>query len=545
MLAALLTIAMAAPASAALRVPGVPATVVLPRGAVAASAGTAARTWLVGVAWQGPAAARIARAHGARHVAGRAYEVARDRARPFAAALRARGLLAYAEANRTSTRFQEPPPPEATPVPTPAPVPAPDPLTVVPQAGWRDAVVAGAAAPPVGPTSPLIAFVDSQLDVNHPEVVGSNTTSTGGRPLSDFHGTATATVAAAPQNGVGFIGIWPDARALNVPLPSEISCADSARQISEAVAAGAAVINMSYGSSAACRTEYEAIQRAIARGVVPVAAAGNEFGDGNPAEFPASLPHVLTVAATGPDDRATYFSNQNSAVDLSAPGEDILAGVPTAFDPDGNPDGFALVSGTSFSAPMVSAAVAWIRAARPELTPDQAAQVVRLGARDVGKPGWEASTGFGVLNLPGALTHAAPAADPDEPNDDLEFVNGRVLGPRAKPIFTGAPTVLVGSLDRFEDPIDVYRVIVPAGATVQVRVRPAYGDPDLSVFTPAAATVTRTRGLVARSHRRGRRTDGLRLRNRTGRRETRFVVVAIDDRVKSLDAGYTLRIRRL
>jgi hypothetical protein len=57
--------------------------------------------------------------------------------------------------------------------------------------------------------------------------------------------------------------------------------------------------------------------------------------------------------------------------------------------------------------------------------------------------------------------------------------------------------------------------------------------------------VTRTRGLVARSHRRGRRTDGLRLRNRTGRRETRFVVVAIDDRVKSLDAGYTLRIRRL
>src|SRR6185295_13408875 len=189
-------------------------------------------------------------------------------------------------------------------------------------------------------------------------------------------------------------------------------------------------------------------------------------------------------------------------------------------------------------------AVAWIRAARPELTPYQAAQVVRLGARDVGKPGWEASTGFGVLNLPGALTHAAPAADPDEPNDDLEFVNGRVLGPRAKPIFTGAPTVLVGSLDRFEDPIDVYRVIVPAGATVQVRVRPAYGDPDLSVFTPAAATVTRTRGLVARSHRRGKRTDGLRIANTTNRAETRFVVVAVDDGVQSLDAGYTLRIRR-
>ena len=351
-------------------------------------------------------------------------------------------------------------------------------------------------------------------------------------------------MAAAPQNGVGIIGIWPNARALNLPLPGEISCADSARQISEAVRLGAAVVNMSYGSSAACRTEYEAIQRAIARGVVPVAASGNEFSQGNPAEFPASLPHVLTVAATGPDGRATYFSNQGSAVDLSAPGEDVLAGVPTAFDPDGNPDGFALVSGTSFSAPMVSAAVAWVRAARPDLTADQAAQVVRLGARDVGKPGWDASTGFGILNLPGALAHAAPVADPDEPNDDLEFVNGRVLGARAKPIFTGAPTTLVGSLDRFEDPIDVYRIRVPARTTVQVRVRPAYGDPDLSVYTPAAATVTRSRGLVARSHRRGKRTDGLRIANTTNRAETRFVVVAVDDGVQSLDAGYTLRIRR-
>ena len=42
------------------------------------------------------------------------------------------------------------------------------------------------------------------------------------------------------------------------------------------------------------------------------------------------------------------------------------------------------MSGTSFSSPMVAAAVAWVRAARPELTPFQAAQVVRLGARDVG-----------------------------------------------------------------------------------------------------------------------------------------------------------------
>ncbi len=60
---------------------------------------------------------------------------------------------------------------------------------------------------------------------------------------------------------------------------------------------GAAVINMSYGSQSLCRAEYNALQLAVRRGIVPVAAAGNEFDSGNPLEFPASLPHVLTVAA--------------------------------------------------------------------------------------------------------------------------------------------------------------------------------------------------------------------------------------------------------
>ena len=141
---------------------------------------------------------------------------------------------------------------------------------------------------------------------------------------------------------------------------------------------------------------------------MPVAAAGNEFENGNPLEFPASLAHVITVGAIGPDDKPTGFSNESGAVDLSAPGIGILTAVPAAFDPDGTPDGFAVLDGTSFASPMVAAAIAWVRAARPELTPFQAGQVVRLGARDVGEPGYENATGFGVLNMPGrAVARAA------------------------------------------------------------------------------------------------------------------------------------------
>ena len=166
------------------------------------------------------------------------------------------------------------------------------------------------------------------------------------------------------MNGVGIVGVWPGARALNVPLPSNaLTCSASATGVQQAIDAGASVINMSYGSQSLCRAEYNALQRAVSRGIVPVAAAGNEFASGNPPEFPASLPHVLTVAAVNASLNASSFSNANQAVDLSAPGENIMTAVPPGFDTaDGTQDGFMALDGTSFSAPMVAAAVAWVRA---------------------------------------------------------------------------------------------------------------------------------------------------------------------------------------
>ena len=80
------------------------------------------------------------------------------------------------------------------------------------------------------------------------------------------------------------------------------------------------MINMSYGSPSRCAAEWVQIYFAVAKGIIPVAAAGNEFESGNPLEFPASLPHVVTVAATTPHDKSASFSNANDAVDLSAPG---------------------------------------------------------------------------------------------------------------------------------------------------------------------------------------------------------------------------------
>ncbi len=76
---------------------------------------------------------------------------------------------------------------------------------------------------------------------------------------------------------------------------------------------------MSYGSEGLCYPEYVALQFAVARGIIPVAAAGNEFAEGNPLEFPASLPHVLTVAAVGPDNKSSLLLERERARSTSPP----------------------------------------------------------------------------------------------------------------------------------------------------------------------------------------------------------------------------------
>jgi hypothetical protein len=353
---------------------------------------------------------------------------------------------------------------------------------------------------------------------------------------------------------MGILGVWPGARALNVPLRTvpgtdgEISCDASAEAIGKAVENGAAVINMSYGSVSQCTAEKIQIYYAVATGAIPVAAAGNEFQQGNPLEFPASLPHVITVAATDNAGKSASFSNANDAVDLSAPGVDILAAVPPSLDDDGNPDGYNLVSGTSFAAPMVSAAMAWIRQARPDLAPDQAAQAVRLSARDVERKGWDALTGFGVLDVGAALalpTDKLPIHDPLEPNDNLVWVDGRAFGGKAAtPVWSGgSPARLNALLDKEEDPVDVYRIVLAGGRSVSVSAIPRFGDVQLSVFRSSAVSINDTRGRAARSRLAGaRKTERVKIVNRGSRAHSYYVAVAPQGSSVYQDRAYTLRV---
>jgi subtilisin family serine protease len=480
-------------------------------------------TWLIGVT----PGTRVA---GARRVADGTFVVARARARALAARLRARGALVFAEPDRTARRSQSPG--------------LSDPLSA--SSRWREAVVNAATIPPgVAPDSPLLALVDSAADVAHPEFEGGNFIRDGDPAPFDLHGTATGAVAAAPDNERGILGIWPGMRAANVPLPSEIRCSDSVAGIERAIALGAAVINLSYGSSDLCFAEYVSIQRATAGGIVVVAASGNEFTAGNPLVFPASLPHVVTVAAVGADLRSAFFSSTSAAIDLSAPGVGVLTAVPAAFDQDGTQDGYMAVDGTSFAAPMVAAAAAWVRAARPELAADQIAQVIRLGARDIDREGWDPSTGFGLLDIDASLARRPPPRDPLEPNDDVVWIDGRAFTRPDPLVWSGRGSRrLRGLLDRYEDPHDVYRVRLLGRSSSRLYVRPTFGNADLEVLRPGAKSFADQGVVVGRSRRNGRATDRVTITNRGRRARVAYVHAYIDRRAKSLDAGYVLTVRR-
>ncbi|MDX6696968.1 MAG: thermitase [Solirubrobacteraceae bacterium] len=518
----------AAPGPKAPTTAAAPAPLQLPGDARAASVRQAPGTWIVG-GRPGAATARIAARYGARPVVPSAgiYVVSKRRARELAGALQLAGRLAMAEPDALATK-------EGMPS---------DPLT--PQQWWLPSVVdLNLTPPPVTAQSPVLGIIEEEWDPNHPDMQGM--VQTGTRTPPDEHGTAVAGAAGAPANGVGIVGIWPGMRIF-APSYAGVACSTITGSVNRATAAHVSVINMSYGfPTASCFAHLVATQRAFGAGIALVAAAGNEFNEGNPLSRPATDPHVITAAALKQDNTSADFSNENGAIDVSAPGDTVLLPVPVQFDTDGTKDGYTNLDGTSFSSPIVAAVATWLRAVRPELSAGQVQSVLQESADDLGRRGWDQRFGYGRVNLRDALANRVPPTDPLEPNDDAEWVNGRRFPKADPPIFGRADRSksLVATLDRFEDPADVYRVVLAPRSTTSFRMTVSAGDPDLDLYSGAVRSVAGTRGRLRHSERSGQRAESFTFRNnnRSGR------TVLVNPYIASgapLDAAYRLTITRI
>ena len=176
---------------------------------------------------------------------------------------------------------------------------------------------------------------------------------------------------------------------------------------------------------------------------------GTTGDEGNPLSYPASFAHVLTVGATDESDQVADFSSASSHVDLAAPGLDMPVAVPQHLGSGRRADPYDEYDGTSFSAPLVSGAAAAVWTLRPKL--DEHAALpgdAPLGAPTSASAAGTGTPATGSSTLPAALTRKAPAADPQEPNEDVYLVKPNGLfkpgtaadGSRATDAGARAPT---------------------------------------------------------------------------------------------------------
>lgn len=220
------------------------------------------------------------------------------------------------------------------------------------------------------------------------------------------HGTHVAgTVAQSTNNQYGVAGVAYEANLMPLKVLNEYGAgtvADIAEAIRFAADNGADVINMSLGGGGESQLMQEAINHAHSKGVVIVAAAGNEDTEG--VSYPARYPHVIGVAAFGPDGERAPYSNYGAGVDISAPGGTEAGEIlQETIDENGN-GVFVGLQGTSMASPHVAGVAALIRATGVK-EPDEVLKVLEQSARVIKDDGLN-YYGAGQLNAEAAVTLA-------------------------------------------------------------------------------------------------------------------------------------------
>jgi len=189
-----------------------------------------------------------------------------------------------------------------------------------------------------------VVVIDTGVDYTHPELRaiyagGYNFIAKTDDPLDDgSHGTHVAGTIAAANNDAGVVGVAPDVRlwALKVLNSSGSGSNSNIIKAFDWIIAkkkergGNWIANLSLGASDPSNAEREAVNRAIAAGILIVAASGNESTStvAAPVGYPAAYDGVIAVGAIDDAESLATFSNQGPELDVVAPGVDVLSTLP-------------------------------------------------------------------------------------------------------------------------------------------------------------------------------------------------------------------------
>ncbi|MET9960089.1 type VII secretion-associated serine protease mycosin [Streptomyces sp. NPDC006326] len=302
-----------------------------------------------------------------------------------------------------------------------------------------------------------VAVLDTGVDSTHPDLAGQVLEGAdligmgAGRGERSWarHGTAMAGIIAGhghgPGRGQGVLGIAPQARILPVRVileegdPGRAKARETkggalADGIRWAADHGADVINLSLGDDSDSAhheaAEDEAVQYALAKGVVVVASAGNGGRQGDHASYPAAYPGVIAVTAVDRAGRKAAFSTRNWYATVSAPGVDVVIADPDRSYYEG--------WGTSAAAAFVSGAAALVRAAHPDLSPAQVKKLLEDTASDAPAGGRDDSRGHGLVD-PVAALRTAGQLHPEPPVPAPVAAGSPYFGPGPEPVAAPGP----------------------------------------------------------------------------------------------------------
>lgn len=280
-----------------------------------------------------------------------------------------------------------------------------------------------------GTASAVVAVIDSGIRRTHEDFTPASRFLTGrdhvngdNDPNDDCgHGThVIGTVAATTNNAKGVAGM---AQATILPLKAlgavggllNVQCSGSTAGVAEAIIAaadqGAHIISMSIGGGASSTLE-NAVNYAWNKGVVLVAAAGNDGGS-NSIDYPGAYANTIAVAAlTNTKARASY-SDGGPQLDIAAPGSNVLSTY------NSSNTSYSSLSGTSMATPHVAGALALAKSCAPGATNVQLRDALYATAEDLGATGWDSSFGHGLARADrltanlcggGSPTNRAPTA---------------------------------------------------------------------------------------------------------------------------------------
>ncbi|MEZ4497934.1 MAG: S8 family serine peptidase [Thermomicrobiales bacterium] len=257
----------------------------------------------------------------------------------------------------------------------------------------------------------IVAVLDTGIEVDHPDFAGRlmpgwnviDSNDDVSESEDGIDNDADGSIDEMYGHGTHVAGIIarvaPGATILPIKVLNDDGVGDAfglAQGIVYAMSAGADVINLSLSSLNDSEIVRKAIEAAREAGVVVVAATGNA-GTAEPKEYPAAIDGVIAVAATGPDDQKSDFSNYGDEIRVSAPGTEIESSLPGGT--------LGVASGTSMAAPFIAAAVALAIERFPELSPAEVEARILSSTTVIDRlnPDYAGQLGAGRLDLVAAL----------------------------------------------------------------------------------------------------------------------------------------------